>query len=186
MAARAHRSYADAVRDALGRLDAAGLCWYLTGSEALSLYADPRQTADTDVVVDLAADRFEQVFGPFEDAFALVRPMRLPGRWLASLISIDGWGKVDIVLREDDPWGRAALDRRRRFEHPADGPVWLSSPEDLLLAKLEWSEGTSELQLRDCASLLRSNPDLDREHLDRHAAALGVAGLLARIRNDAT
>ena len=185
MVTHAHRSYADAVRDAVGRLEAAGLRWYLTGSEALGAYANPRQTADTDLVVDLAADRFEQVFGPFEDAFAVARPIRVPGRWLASLVSLDGWGKVDIVLRDDDPWGRAALDRRRRFEHPAYGPVWLSSPEDLLLAKLEWSEGTSELQLRDCASLLRANPDLDRDYLDRHAAALGVADLLARVRGDA-
>jgi hypothetical protein len=186
VADRLHRSYADAVRDALGRLESAGLRWYLTGSEALGPYAMPRQTADTDVVVDLPASDFERVFGPFEDAFAVARPIRTPGRWLASLISLEGWGKVDVVLRDDDPWGRAALERRRRFEHPAYGPVWLSSPEDLLLAKLEWSEGTSELQLRDCVGLLRANPGLDRAYLDRHAAALGVADLLARVRDDAT
>ena len=186
MAIEAHRSYADAVRDALGRLEAAGLRWYLTGSEALGPYAVPRQTDDTDVVVDLPASDFERVFAPFEDAFAVARPIRTPGRWLASLVSLEGWGKVDIVLRDDDPWGRVALERRRRFEHPAYGPVWLSSPEDLLLAKLEWSEGTSELQLRDCVELLRANPGLDRAYLDRHAAVLGVADLLARVRDYAT
>lgn len=186
MAARSHRSYADAVRDALGRLEAVGLRWYLTGSEALGAYAAPRQTADTDVVVDLPAGEFERVFAPFEDAFAVARPIRTPGRWLASLVSLGGWGKTDIVLRDDDPWGRAALERRRRFDHPAYGPVWLSSPEDLLLAKLEWSEGTSELQLRDCAALVRSNPGLDQAYLDRHAAALGLTDLLARVQDDAT
>lgn len=184
--ARQHESYADAVRDAIGRLDAAGLRWYLTGSEALGPYADPRQTADTDVVVELPVERFDAVFGSFGDTFAIARPIRTTRRWLASLVSLDGWGKVDIVMRDDDPWGREALDRRRRFEHPAYGLVWMSSPEDLLLAKLEWSEGTSELQLRDCASLLRANTDLDRDYLDRHAALLGVADLLARVRADAS
>jgi hypothetical protein len=185
VATRSHRSYADAVRDALGRLEAVGLRWYLTGSEALGPYAVARQTADTDVVVDLAAAEFERVFAPFEDAFAVARPIPTPGRWLASLVSLAGWGKIDVILREDDPWGRAALDRRRRFDHPDLGPVWLSSPEDLLLAKLDWSEGTSELQLRDCITLLRANPGLDRVYLDRHASALGLTDLLARVRSDA-
>jgi len=184
--ARQHESSADAIRDALGRLEAAGLRWFLTGSEALAPYAEPRQTADTDVVVELPVERFDEIFGSFGDAFAIARPIRTTRRWLASLVSLDGWGKVDVVMRDDDPWGRAALDRRRRFDHPSYGPVWLSSAEDLLLAKLEWSEGTSELQLRDCAGLVRANPDLDRTYLDCHAAALGVADLLARVRADAS
>ncbi len=186
MATRHHASYADAVRDALGRLEAAGLRWYLTGSEALGPYAEPRQTADTDIVVELPVERFDAVFAPFSDAFAVARPIQVPGRSLASLVSLTGWGKVDLVFRDDDSWGRAALDRRRRFDHPSYGPVWLSSAEDLLLAKLEWSEGTSELQLRDCANLLRANPGLDQAYLDLHAATLGVAGLLARVRADAS
>jgi hypothetical protein len=179
-----HQSYADAVRDALGRLEAAGLRWYLTGSEALGPYAEPRQTADTDVVVDLPVERFDPIFASFADAYAVARPIRVTHRWLASLVSLDGWGKLDIVLRDPGPWAGEALERRRRFDHPGYGLVWLSSPEDLLLAKLEWSEGTSELQLRDCANLLRANPGLDAAYLDRHAADLGVSALLAKARAD--
>jgi len=182
---RLHGSYADAIRDALGRLEAAGLRRYLTGSEALGPYAGPRQTADTDVVVDLPAERFEQVFASFRDAFVIAPPMRAARRWLASLVSADGWGKVDIILRDADPWGREALDRRCRFAHPSYGHVWLSSPEDLLLAKLEWSGGESELQLRDCVALVRDQPGLDADYLDRHAAGLGVVEVLARVRRDA-
>jgi hypothetical protein len=182
---RSHGSYADAIRDALGRLEAAGLRWYVTGSEALGPYAGPRQTADTDVVVDLPVERFDEVFGSFRDAFVIAPPVRAGRRWLGSLVSSHGWGKVDIILRDPDPWGREALDRRRRFVHPSYGPVWLSSPEDLLLAKLEWSGGESELQLRDCVALVRDQPGLDAAYLDRHAAGLGVAEILARVRRDA-
>jgi hypothetical protein len=182
---RLHGSYADAIRDALGRLEAAGLRWYLTGSEALGPYAGPRQTADTDIVVDMPVARFGEVFDPFRDAFVVAPPIRAPGRWLASLVSVGGWGKIDIILRDPDPWGREALERRRRFVHPSYGPVWLSSPEDLLLAKLEWSGGESELQLRDCVALVRDQPDLDADYLERHAPALGVAEILATVRRDA-
>ena len=54
--------------------------------------------------------------------------------------------------------------------------------EDLVLAKLSWSAGTSELQLRDCAQLLRVNADtLDRAYLERWAARLGLADRLAQV-----
>ena len=62
----------------------------------------------------------------------------------------------------------------RPWEHPAWGSVWVSTLEDLILAKLEWSDGVAELQLRDCASLLRMNRDVvDEAYLDRWARTLG-------------
>ena len=71
-----------------------------------------------------------------------------------------------------DPW-----------DHPRLGDVWVLSLEDLILAKLEWSEGVSELQLRDCANLLRTNAaTLDWSYLERHARVLGVDEILARLR----
>ena len=58
--------------------------------------------------------------------------------------------------------------RRRTAEHPTFGTVWVAAIEDLILAKLMWSEGTSELQLRDCAILMRINRD--EIGLDLHEA----------------
>jgi hypothetical protein len=55
--------------------------------------------------------------------------------------------------------------------------------QPLILAKLEWSEGVSELQLRDCANLLRANADIvDWTYLERYARVLGVDEILARLR----
>ena len=51
------------------------------------------------------------------------------------------------------------------------------------MAKLEWSGGISELQLRDCANLLRTNaPTVNWSYLEKHANVLGVEGILARLR----
>ena len=53
-----------------------------------------------------------------------------------------------------------------------------------MLAKLVWSEGTSELQLRDCAQLLHLNAAiLDRAYLEQWAGRLGVSGLLEDIES---
>lgn len=57
-------------RDVLDRLERAGVSYYITGSEALSVWAEPRQTMDIDIVTDLTVARFEAVIRPaFEDAY---------------------------------------------------------------------------------------------------------------------
>ncbi len=73
--------------------------------------------------------------------------------------------------------------RRRTAEHPTVGTVWVAAIEDLVLAKLMWSEGTSELQLRDCAILMRINRnEIDWIYTGRWAAVLGVAALLEQVQ----
>ena len=74
--------------------------------------------------------------------------------------------------------------RRERHDVPGIGLVWVASVEDLILAKLRWSEGTSELQLRDCAQLLAIvATGIDQGYLDHWAHCLGLQSLLARVRN---
>ena len=45
-------------RDVLDRLTRAGVGYYVTGSEALAVWAEPRQTMDIDIVTDLAPERY--------------------------------------------------------------------------------------------------------------------------------
>ena len=71
-----------------------------------------------------------------------------------------------------------------RLEHPTLGPIWVITPEDLVLAKLEWSEGTSELQVRDVRSIIRLVADLDWPYLERYAATLGISDRLEAVRAD--
>lgn len=66
------------------------------------------------------------------------------------------------------------------------GPVWVASVEDLILARLRWSEGVSDLQLRDCSQLLTiGGTTIAQACLDRWATALGIDGPLARARDAA-
>jgi hypothetical protein len=170
------------MRDVVNALEQLDLAWYLTGSEALAAYGAPRQTLDTDLVLDAPIGSMAELAQALESDHYFAEPLRIGNRWMASLVDQTGGGKVDLIIRDDDPWARAAMDRRRPWKHPVWGPVWVSSPEDLILAKLEWSEGTSELQLRDCRMLLRMNAqDIDGEYLTRWARALGVSELLQAV-----
>ena len=167
----------------MGVLETAGLPWYITGSEALAAYGSPRQTMDVDVVVDATPEVLERLTGSLTDRFYYAQPIRVGKRTLASLVESQGGGKVDLIVRDPDPWAAVAMSRRLRWQHPTWGSVWLSSLEDLILAKLEWSEGISELQLRDCRMLWRMNAGrVEQDYLETWAQQLGVSEWLARVR----
>lgn len=172
------------MRDVFETLERLGIGYFLTGSEALGRYGQPRQTMDIDIVLDLTPRGFPPVAREFEKDYVVADPIDFSGHWMASIIAISGLGKVDLILRRRDPWGRASMERRERWEHPTYGPLWISSLEDLLLAKLEWSDGRSELQLRDCRNLIVGNREsLDWDYLERWATSLRIAPLLEEMRH---
>ena len=173
-------------RDVLDRLDRAGVGYYITGSEALSVWAEPRQTLDIDIVTDLHVSRYEAVIRPaFEDAYLVNDRIVVEGRGYGSVIHRTEVRKADLIMRRDDTWGRAAFERRRLVDDPVLGDAWFISPEDLLLAKLSWSDGgASERQLRDSASITRIQTNLDWEYVDRYAGILGISELVERVRGD--
>jgi len=82
---------------------------------------------------------------------------------------------------------RCAEGARRRVE-VLGAEVWLATPEDTILAKLERAAmSDSERQLRDVTSFLRIRGEkLDWDYMARWADELGVHDALQRLRRDAT
>jgi hypothetical protein len=174
------------MRDLMTTIERTRIPWYITGSEALAFYGSPRQTMDVDVVLEASRDALDGLARTCEQQFYYAEPLRFGNRLMASLVDRHGAGKVDLIVRDPDAWASMAMARRRRWSHPLWGAVWVSSLEDLILAKLEWSGGTSELQLRDCAALLRMNRGvLDDAYLAEWAAPLDVEGELRQAREAA-
>lgn len=173
----------DVAADVIRRLRLMGVDYYITGSEALARYGEPRQTADIDIVLEMDPMDFERVDRAFRGDYVVNPPIGAGDRKIASVVAQSGLGKADLILGRRDQWARSAMDRRDPWDHPRLGSVWVLSLEDLILAKLEWSDGVSELQLRDCANLLRTNAaTVDMQYLERYARVLGVEDLLARLR----
>lgn len=81
--------------------------------------------------------------------------------------------------------------RRVRETVESDPPVeaFLSSPEDVALAKLEWyrlGHETSERQWRDVLGVLKTQCfDIDIDYLEKWAREIGVADLLERALDEA-
>lgn len=170
------------MREVFDVLDDLGIDWFVTGSEAAACYGVLRQTFDTDVVIDLQPTGFGRLARELP-GYAIASPVEFGEFAMASVISTDTAAKVDLIMRQPGSYASRSMARRQRCDHREFGEIWVASLEDLIVAKLEWSEGVSELQLRDCSQLLRLNaPSVDLAYLERTAAERGVADLLAGAR----
>ena len=171
------------MREVFELLDALRVDWFVTGSEAAACYGVLRQTFDTDVVIDLRPTEFDRLARALP-GYAIAAPIEFADFAMASVISTHSAAKVDLIMRQPGPQARRTMARRQRCEHREFGEIWVASLEDLVVAKLEWSEGVSELQLRDCGQLLRLNSSsVDWPYLEGSAAERGVAELLERVRH---
>ncbi len=171
-------------RDVLDRLDRLAIRHYVTGSWALSVHAEPRMTRDLDLVLDLDPADYERRIRPaFEDFYLVNDLIDVGGRAIGGLLHRTEIVRVDLMLGRRDAWATQAFERSRIVDHPGLGRAAVISAEDLILAKLEWSDGgRSELQLRDCRSVIRIAPELDWGYLERYAVILGVSPLLESVR----
>lgn len=89
--------------------------------------------------------------------------------------------KVDCVVRKETEYRRAEFVRRRAVSI-AGQQVFIVSPEDLILSKLDWAkESRSQIQLNDVRNLLRSVQDLDTDYLTHWADQLGLASLYREV-----
>lgn len=174
----------EVLRDTAERLEAANISYMLTGSIALSYYAQPRMTRDIDLVVELKdreAAHVAALFAPeyYVSGDDIARAMLEQGMF--NVLHLTHLVKVDLIVRKDTDYRRHEFERRRKVPLPGFD-AWIVSKEDLILSKLMWARPSmSELQLRDVTVLLASG--VDENYLSRWATSLGVGALLEQCRD---
>ena len=170
----------EVLQDALARLERASIPYMLTGSLALSYYAEPRMTRDIDLVVELSSGDAKRLAALFEPQYYVPADAEeaLRERGMCNVLHLEKLVKLDLIVRKDEPFRRNEFERRKRVQL-GGFDAWIATREDLILSKLVWAKPSgSELQLRDVRALLAGGTDLG--YLRRWAADLGVAGLLEK------
>lgn len=166
-------------------LTACEIAYMLTGSLASSIHGEPRATNDVDLVVEITPNNLSRLLATLpEDCYVSEAAARDALRRLSMFNVIDGtsgW-KADFILRDDRAYSRAAFSRRRIAE-VLGGSYWVSSPEDVILSKLEWAKkNQSERQITDALSVLRIQKEqVDLDYLREWAGGLGVTDSLRQI-----
>jgi hypothetical protein len=157
----------------------------ITGSVASSYHGEPRATRDLDIVIDPDPEGLARLVGDLE-AGGLYVDAEAADRALADrtqFIAIDagtGW-KVDFLVLKDRPFSRQEFARRERADLVGVAG-WIASPEDTIVAKLEWAAaGGTERQLTDVAAMLDIGGDsLDLAYVRRWVAEIGLREVWSR------
>jgi hypothetical protein len=172
------------VREAL---ELAGIPYMVTGSFVSAVHGVPRATHDIDIVIAPTAQQLDKLIQHFaaSDYYAEIDDalQALQHHTQFNVIDERGVWKVDFIIRKDRPFSIAEF-ARRRITAILGIPVYAATPEDILIAKLEWAKlGDSELQLRDASGIIAIQGEvLDTEYVGRWVAALDLAKEWARAR----
>lgn len=172
-------SLADFLAGIIRVLEDVRVPYMLTGSLAAAYYASPRATQDVDLVIEATDPQIDGLVdalsaeGLYVSRDAALQAGRAGGQFNA-IDPETGW-KADLIIRRDRPFSEKEFRRRRRATL-LGLELTLTSPEDLVIAKLEWSVlGDSELQRRDLVQLLEGvGPTLDRGYIEEWVSQLGL------------
>ncbi len=169
----------------ISRLEDNHIPYMLTGSMAMNFYGHPRATNDFDIVIDVDSNDCQKIFQAFEkDYYISLESLQeaLKNQSLFNVLDEESVFKIDFIIRKLDRLSHIQF-QRKTIKEFMGYKICVISPEDLILAKLEWSkESLSELQMRDIKNLLRILKDqLDYSYMEKWAADLGHLSQLKTI-----
>jgi len=176
-------------------LERLGIPYAVGGSLASSLHGVMRSTLDVDIVADMRLEHIQPLVAALsKDFYADDEMMRdaIEHKSSFNLIHYDTTFKVDIFIRKSRAFDQMQLERRRTSIIATDPEqsVYVTSPEDVILSKLEWYRmggEVSDRQWRDILGVLKTRAgDLELVYLRKWAQELKVTDLLERALKEST
>jgi len=169
--------------------DALGFDWFLGGSLASALYGVPRATLDADLVArirkpdvpDLIAALGEDWYVSEEAVAAAIESC---GSF--NLINLDTALKIDVFIPKRRRFEKSQFARTRMASFSETDPsrIPVCSPEDIVIAKLDWYRlggEISERQWSDVVGVLRfGGQSLEKDVMSANADELGLEDLLEK------
>ena len=170
-------------------LETLGIPYAVGGSLASSVHGIMRSTLDVDIVADMKLEHIQPLVATLSKEFYADDEMMkdaIEHQSSFNLIHYETAFKVDIFICKSRPFDQMQLERRRMSVIATDPEqrVYVTSPEDVILAKLEWYRmggEVSDRQWRDILSVLKTQEgELDLGYLRKWAKELNVNDLLER------
>jgi len=172
-------------------LEDIGIEYMITGSIASSLQGEPRSTHDIDIVVSIQKSAVTALFAAFPTPdFYLNRQSIIDAidtQGMFNLIDSKEGDKVDFWMLTAEPFDRSRFSRKY-IEEIMGIRVWVSSPEDTILAKLRWAKlsGGSEKQFLDALRVYEvQSGKLDTSYLENWVGNLEIEPLWKRLQDEA-
>jgi len=175
----------DVLKDVTSRLDNNHFMYMLTGSVAMTYYAEPRMTRDIDLVIAIGKVEIPSLLDLFKDDYYLSEEAiinAVKNLTMFNLVHLESVVKIDFIVKKAEEYRKVEFNRRIKINF-AGIPMWIVSKEDLVLSKLIWmKDSKSELQSRDIKNLLSSS--FDEVYLIEWARKLKIYELLEKLKSE--
>ena len=163
--------------------------YFIGGSMASALHGVARSTLDADMVAEIRLKQAGALVKALGDDFYTDEEMirdAIVHHGSFNLIHLTTMFKVDVFIRKERPFDRVQFQRRveQLFATNPEQKAFMTTAEDIILAKLEWyrlGNEISDRQWRDILGVLKVQAGrLDLDYLHKWAQELKVADLLQR------
>ncbi len=159
------------------RLNKANIAYMISGSIAANYYTIPRMTRDIDIVIELKGSDIKGFFNIFRNDFYIdksVVEQEVSRNGMFNIIHNKLVVKIDFIVKKETEFQKIAFSRRKNVIIK-NKPIFIISPEDLILAKLEWAKDShSELQIKDIRNIIKTVRNLDKEYIQEWISKLGL------------
>ena len=176
------------LRLVIDALESAGIDYLVGGAIAAWAWGEPRATQDLDLVVDIPFEAVTRLSNELETRDMLVPPEIILDALVEDRADIPinaihshGGLKADLYpIRAGDELRREAFKRRLEIDFgPPIGNIFIHSPEDLILYKLQFfSMNQQPKHIRDITSILQAKKNqLDLGYIEKWVNQLGLTAI---------
>jgi hypothetical protein len=171
-----------------------GVRYLIGGSLASTLHGMVRTTQDSDIITEMRPEHIQPFVAALQSEFYIDEEMiaeSIQRNSSFNIIHRESMFKVDVFIPRPRPFLQSQLVRAQRqtFPYETEISAKFASPEDVILAKLEWYRmggEVSERQWRDILGVLKTRAgELDFDYLRKWAKELKVSDLLERADGEA-
>lgn len=171
-----------------------GVPYLIGGSLASTLYGMVRTTQGSDIVTEMKEEHLQPFVSALQDEFYVDDEMiaeSIRHNSSFNIIHRETMFKVDVFIPRERPFLQSQLGRAQKqvFTFDTEVSAKFSTPEDTILAKLEWYRiggEVSDRQWRDILGVLKTQAgQLDLAYMRKWAGELKVSDLLERALQDA-
>jgi hypothetical protein len=175
----------DVLKIVCRRLSDSKIEYMISGSVALSFYAEPRMTRDIDIVININAQDIDKMMRLFENDFYINQEMlenAVQNQTMFNIINLEALIKIDFIIRKNEIYRIEEFKNRKKIKLH-DDEIYIVSKEDLIISKLYWAKDSySEIQLRDIKKLIRT--DFNLEYVKKWSKHLELGNVLGKVLNE--
>jgi len=183
----------DAITPVVSAFEQLGIDYYIGGSVVSSIYGFPRATFDVDIIANIRPEHVSSLIRQLDAAYYIDEDMikdALKYHSSFNILYLASMLKLDIFIPKPRSFDEEEYRHIQQASLTKDSRLFfVTSPEDIILNKLEWyrmGNEVSDRQWNDILGVLKvRGTTLDLAYLHRWSQVLRVSDLLQKALVDA-